>query len=182
MLPTHHDFYLTVGYRSDHMCISLPTSSACQPFPSLPGWLLSNSLLAHHMGFCIVQSVHDKASLRSYVYRASQQGFSQWEQAQPHLISLFRQQPPARQAASRHLATQLGLTEALRQLPDKAGNAQVAQDPFAKLLDGGVTAQVTAACASRISSSFRSVLAAESGSHQWYPCLWLCNSTIAGFQ
>ncbi|DBA67372.1 TPA: hypothetical protein ACH3X2_001663 [Trebouxia sp. C0005] len=96
------------------------------------------------------------AGVISYLqnWRASQQGFSQWEQAQPHLISLFRQQPPARQAASRHLATQLGLTEALRQLPDKAGNAQVAQDPFAKLLDGGVTAQVTAACASRISSSF----------------------------
>ncbi|KAL0055596.1 hypothetical protein WJX82_002269 [Trebouxia sp. C0006] len=87
-------------------------------------------------------------------WRASQQGFSQWEQAQPHVISLFRQQPTARQAASKQLAAQLGLTEALQQLPDKAGNAQVAQDPFAKLLDGGITAQVTAACASRISASF----------------------------
>ncbi|DBB03962.1 TPA: hypothetical protein ACH3X1_013032 [Trebouxia sp. C0004] len=87
-------------------------------------------------------------------WRTSQQGFSQWEQAQPHLISLFRRQPSARQAASHCLASQLGLTEALRQLPDKAGNAQVAQDPFSKLLDGGVTAQVTAACASRVSSSF----------------------------
>lgn len=128
------------------------------------------------MGLFVVQSVHDKASLAPCVYRASQQGFSQWEQAQPHLISLFRQQPSAGQAASEQLATQLGLTEALRPLPDKAGYAQVAQDPFYKLLDGGMTAQVTAACASRISSSFRSVLAAQSGSQQWYPCLWLCMS------
>ncbi len=118
------------------------------------------------MGLCLVQSVHDKASLTPCVYRASQQGFSQWEQAQPHLISLFRQQPSARQAASKQLAAQLGLTEALQHLPDTAGNAQVAQDPFAKLFDGGVTAQVTAACASRISSSFRSVLAAKCRSQQ----------------
>jgi len=115
-------------------------------------------------------------------YRASQQGFSQWDQAQPHLISLFRQQPSARQAASHHLAAQLGLTEALRQLPDTAGNAQVAQDPFSKLLDGGTTAQVTAGCASRISSSFRSVLPAKCCSEQWHPCLWLCILSIEGIQ
>lgn len=134
------------------------------------------------MGLCLVQSIHDKASLTPCVYRASQQGFFQWEQAQPHLIGLFGQQSSARQAASKQLAAQLGLIEALRQLPDMAGNAQVAQDPFSKLLDGGVTAQVTAACASRISSSFRSVLAPKCSSQQWYPCLWLGISSIAGFQ
>ncbi len=133
--------------------------------PSLPSEFLVNRLLAHHMGLCTVQSIHDKASLTPCVYRASHQGFSQWEQAQPHLIGLFRHQPSARQAASAQLAAQLGLTEAQQQLPDKAGNAQVAQDPFAKLLDGGVTAQVTAACASRISSSFRSVLTPKCCSH-----------------
>lgn len=128
--------------------------------------------------------LHDKASLTACVYRASQRGCSQWDwdQAQPPLISLFRQQPSARQAASKQLATQLGLTEALRQLSDTASNAQVAQDPFAKLLDGGVTAQVTAACASRISSSFRSVLTLKCGSQQRYPCPWLCISGIEGFQ
>ena len=149
----------------DAYAISLPTSSACWPLSSLSGALLVHRLLAHHIGLCIVQTLYDKASLTPCVYRASQQGFSPWEQAQPHVISLFRQQPTARQAASKQLAAQLGLTEALQQLPDKAGNAQVAQDPFAKLLDGGITAQVTAACASRISASFRSVLAAKSGSH-----------------
>ena len=90
----------------------------------------------------------------SFHCRALQQGV--WEQAQPHLIGLFRQQSSARIAASQQLAAQLGLTEGVQQLEGEGSSAQVAQDPFCKLLDGGVSAQVTAACANRISSSFRS--------------------------
>ena len=103
-------------------------------------------------------------SSTSFQCRALQQGT--WEQAQSHLISLFRQQSSDRVAASQQLAAQLGLTEALQQLAGVASSAQVAQDPFCKLLDGGVSAQVTAACASRISSSFRSDLTELSAQHE----------------
>ena len=40
--------------------ISLPTPSACWPLSSLPAPFLVHTLLAHHMGLCVVQAYMTK--------------------------------------------------------------------------------------------------------------------------
>ena len=87
--------------------------------------------------------------------RASSLGLSSWERLTPHLIGLFWQDKPARQAASRNLQAELGLGAALQDPPKSPRGHDVVSDPFGKLLDGGVTAPVTAALASQVSQSFR---------------------------
>ena len=69
-------------------------------------------------------------------------------------MSLFRLQPAARQEASQLLLAHLGVKEQVAQDPC---TRLISEDPLHKLLDGGVGAQVTAACASHISASFRYV-------------------------
>ena len=127
----------------------------------------------HLTSFCLARTflkpvyMHDLLAFQtSHIAscRGSQQDLSLWEQVQPQLTGLFSQQQAVRQTASSQLARQPACAAAVQLLADQPNGAEIAADPVGRVLDGGVSAHVTAICAGQVSSSFRYCLALKTRS------------------